>query len=308
MRIGCIVALSLVASCAEWSPRAEPPRTVTVARVARDGQTRADATPTMFVWARDKNGATFTYQVQPDGTSTSRLEGIHLVVKGTEWTWLAKTVDVETAACDLSLGQRQAPQGGTVTRASLIDAGAREQVVVPATGFDCNGEGCVNELRHEVQPIASIGPYLFVEETHYSYACGAHGSTGRTFSVWDVEHARPVDVTNALPQPDVLRAEAEKRFADDEKENGGPMDESPPAVTEVLPVFDGHRVAFEAQLTISACYACSDGLWSSYTRSVRLRTPAPPVLASYRDLPAPVSLFASRHSELTVGGWSEVLP
>ena len=79
------------------------------------------------------------------------------------------------------------------------------------------------------------------------------------------------------------------------------MDESPPTITEVLPVFDGHRVAFDAQLTISACYACSDGLWSSYTRSVRLRTPAPPVLAPYGDLPTSVSLFASHHSELTVG-------
>ncbi len=302
MRFGCVVLFGLtVVGCVETAGR-QPPHTVTVARVGRDAEPRTSA-PTMLVWARDRQGAAWTYRVEPDGTAETRLEGIHLATKSGEWTWVTQTLDVETEPCDLSLGSRQPAQNGTATRALLVGPGQKEQVVVdPPLG--CN-EHCANEVDHEVTPLASLGPYLFLEESQYTYACGAHGSTGVSFLVWDVEHGRPVDVLSTVPRPAELRAEAARRFALDEKELGGPFGDAPPAITELIPVVDGHRLAFEAQLTIDTCYACSDGAWSSYTRSVRVRTAPPPLLAAHAELPAGVAAFLSRHPELNLGGWSE---
>lgn len=305
MRFGCVVVFGLtVVGCVESAGR-QPPSTVTVARVGREAEPRAHA-PTLLVWARDAHGAAWTYQVQPDGTAETRLEGIHLVTKSGEWTWVTQTLDVETEPCDLSLGSRQPAQHGTATRALLVGPGHKEQVVVDPP-LACN-EHCANELRHDVTPLASLGPYLFLAESQYSYACGAHGSTGASFLVWDVERGRPVDVIAGIPRSSELRAEAARRFAADEKELGGPFGEDPPSITELVPVVDGRRLAFEAQLTIDTCYACSDGAWSSYTRSVRIRTAPPALLAPHAELPSGVAAFLSRHPDLTLGGWSEATP
>lgn len=303
MRFAFVVLASLTAmGCVESTGRPQPPHTVTVARVGREGEPRTDA-PTMFVWGRDRQGAAWTYQVQPDGRSETRLEGIHLSTRAGTFAWVTQTLDVETEPCDLSLGSRHPAQGGTVTRGLLVGPGQKEQVVVDPPS-SCN-EHCPNELRHEVHPVASLGPYLFVEESQYAYACGAHGSTTMGFLVWDIEHGRPVDVVSTLPKARELRAQAAARFAADEKELGGPFGEGPPSITEIVPVVEDHRLGFEAQLTIDTCYACSDGKWSSYTRSVRVRTPPPPLFAQHAELPDTVAAFLARHPDLTLGGFTE---
>jgi hypothetical protein len=80
------------------------------------------------------------------------------------------------------------------------------------------------------------------------------------------------------------------------------------ALTEVVPSFGpGARLDVRYQLTAFTCYACGDGAWSSYSKSMRVdarRTPSP--LRPWVT-PAPgVHAFALAHPELTVGGWSEL--
>lgn len=258
----------------------------------------------MLVWARDKQGLAWTYQVQPDGKGDARLEGIHIATRRGRWTWVTKTLDVETEACDLSLGSRQPAQVGTVTRASAIGSGDREQVIVdPDTA--CGSEHCPNEYRHDARPVASLGPYLFVEQSTYAYACGAHGFTTASFVVWDLDHRKPVDLVGQVPNRDALFTDAARLFAEDSA-NRPIFGDGKAEVTEVLPVLDpSGKVGFQAQLTIPTCYACSDGLWSSYTRSVRVKTAPPAALASFTELPGQVALFLSQHPGLTLGGWSE---
>lgn len=309
MRFGCapMLILSGIAGsgCADLSGRHEPPRTVTVARVPRDGEPRTYGSPSMLVWGRDKQGLAWTYQVQPDGKDDARLEGIHVVTKRGQWTWVAKTLDVETEPCDLSLGSRQPAQGGTVTRASAIGSADREQVIVdPKTS--CDGEHCVNELRHHAQPVASLGPYLFVEESTYEYACGAHGYSSTSFLVWDLDQGRAADLIGQLPNRDAVLADAMRLFAEDSADRPV-FGDGKPEITELLPVLDSssNKVVFEAQLTVPTCYACGDGMWGSYTRSVRVRTAPPAPLAPFAHLPTGVAIFLSHHPGLTLGGWSE---
>jgi hypothetical protein len=300
--IGIFVLLALSA-CAESRP--PPPRTVTVARVPRDGEPRAFGAPTMLVWVRDKQGVAWTYQVQPDGKGDARLEGIHIATDRGRWTWVTKTLDVETEPCDLSLGSRHPAQGGTVTRASVVgSAGTHEQVIVdPDT--NCGAEHCPNEVRHDARPVASLGPYLFVEESTYAYACGAHGFTNASFVVWDLDKGRAVDLVGQVPNRDAILAEAGRLFAEDA--NDRPVfGDGKPDITEILPVVEGSgKVGFEAQLTAPTCYACGDGLWSSYTRSVRVKARPPAPIAGFTEVPSQVGVFLSHHPGLTLGGWSE---
>lgn len=309
MRFGCAAALLssfLVTGCADT--RREPPRTLTVARLPRDGEPRAFGAPTMLVWARDNQGLAWTYQVQPDGRDDARLEGVHIATKRGQWTWVTKTLDVETEPCDLSLGNRHPAQGGTVTRASVVGSGDREQVIVdPETG--CDSEHCPNEVRHEARPIASLGPYLFVEQSTYAYACGAHGFTTASFVIWDLDKGRSVDLVAQLPNRNALLADAARLLAEDSADHPV-FGDGKAEITQVLPTLDptSGKVGFQAQLTVPTCYACSDGLWSSYTRSVRVKAPAPTDLASFGEVPSQVSVFLSRHPGLTLGGWSEGRP
>lgn len=256
------------------------------------------------MWARDKAGLAWTYQVQPDGKADARLEGIHIATARGQWTWVTKTLDVETEPCDLSLGSRQPAQGGTVTRASVLGSGDREQVIVdPSTG--CGGEHCPNEVRHDARPIASLGPYVFVEESTYAYACGAHGFTNASFVVWDLDQGRAVDLISQIPNRDVLLSSSARLF-DDDAADRPVFGEGKAEITEIVPVLDAAsgKVAFQAQLTVPTCYACGDGAWSSYTRSVRIKAQPPAALTAFGTLPSQVAVFLSAHPGLAFGGWS----
>lgn len=313
MRFGCATAFvsaallaSSITGCVESRP--QPPRTLTVARVPRDGEPRTYGAPTMLVWARDKQGIAWTYQVQPDGKDDARLEGIHIATQRGQWTWVTKTLDVETEPCDLSLGSRHPAQGGTVTHASVVGSDDREEVIVdPETG--CDTEHCPNELRHEARPVASLGPYLFVEQSTYAYACGAHGFTDASFVIWDLDKGRAVDLVAQLPNRDALVADAARLFSEDAADRPV-FGDGKAEITEVLPVVDpaSRKVGFQAQLTVPTCYACGDGMWSSYTRSVRVKAPPPTALASFSELPPQVAVFLARHPGSTLGGWSEGRP
>ena len=311
MRFGCASLLVMtLTACADLSPRPQPPSIATVARASHEQEPRSGPAEAMLVWVHDKEGALWTYQVQPDGTAGARLEGVHLATRRGTWAWVTQTFDVETEPCDLSLGARHPAQGGTVTRASLVAAGGEEQLIVdPPARCD---EHCPNELRHDVRPVGSVGPYLFVEQSQYTYACGAHGSTGTSFLVWDIDAGRPVDLLAAVPDRAELRSEAARRFKEDEHELGAAFGAALPRLTELLPVMrtvgSGRRLAFEAQLTIETCYACSDGLWSSYTRSVRVPAAPPAVLSPFSELPSGVATFLLHRPDLTLGGWSAAVP
>jgi hypothetical protein len=161
-------------------------------------------------------------------------------------------------------------------------------------------------VKHDARPVASLGPYLFVEQSTYAYACGAHGFTMASFVVWDIEKARTIDLISQIPNREALFAEAARQLAEEATDGHGTFGDGKAEITEVLPVVEGSgKVAWQVQLTVPTCYACGDGLWSSYTHSVRVKTPAPAPLASFRELPSQVVMFLSHHPGLTLGGWSE---
>ncbi|AKU95222.1 hypothetical protein AKJ09_01886 [Labilithrix luteola] len=271
-----------------------------------EGPHAAAATGTTLVWARAKDGTASSYRLSsapsPAGSAAPVTPGIQIAAQGATWVWTTRSERVPTRPCDFDLTHAPA-QRGQVTRATLVrtspGGGVNEQLVVPPPTIED-----ANEVDHSVTLLFTLGPLLFIEEQTYEYSCGAHGSISSAFIVWDANEGKAVNVLDRLPDEPALIKRAEPKLEADALEAGGPLGQEPPQITELLPVFRDGQLRFEAQITTSSCYACSDGLWSSYTRSVRLEAEPPPVVAPWIAVPPTVAAFARDHKDVTIGGWS----
>lgn len=122
--------------------------------------------------------------------------------------------------------------------------------------------------------------------------------------VWDSEEGK----TKILgEQAAILRARAAAALPGAEGFFGGDG-KHPLELTEIVPAFaPDASLTVSARFTGGACYACSDGEWSSYSVSSLQALSAPPAaLAAWATPPAPVSTFAREHPDVLVGGWSEL--
>ncbi len=282
MRVRLVVLLfaSILLACRG----AKAPTAEENAGSSRNGEHRAGS-PHWVAWTHGQEGDT-TLFLRDDGEVTERLPGAHVATSRGVYRWVTSRVDVPTQPCEYE-GAARTHGEGIMTRAAFSRDGESVTVVEPDTHV-----GVVNEIRHDVSLLASLGPYAFVHETTAVYACGAHGETNASFFVWDLESRKRVDLLASLPDREQILARARPKILADQKEYGVFGDE-PPEITELVPLLSGTEVVFEAQVTFASCYACGDGRWSSYTRSVRVTTAPPPMLSSYSVLPPALALLVS---------------
>jgi hypothetical protein len=296
---------------------------VALPAVPESDPARADHRDIALVWTVGHDGERETWTVDAGDGMLSRAPGVRIAAGKRVWTWHEAPQWVATTACprydasgnELPPGPPPAP--GHALRATLERDGDEggadvEEVVAPV---EADG---AEEVEQGAELVASVGPYLFVRVPTYAYACGLHGNTGYDFLVWDVESraaawasSAPKPAGFAADWPDVVpRAEALRALgADPDVAPFGAGDGGMEAdVTEVIPAFDHDaQLTVEFQLTAPACYACSDGAWSSYTKSTRQPAIAvPAALRAWSAPPAAVALFARSHPELTLGGWSRL--
>jgi hypothetical protein len=270
-----------------------------------------------LVWTAAQERERSTWTVDESGSVVDRVDGVRVGVAGEVWRWKEVPGAVRTHACpDIDENGNALPVGpepppGTSLRVSLeeVDGRASEQVVVAAIANDSEAR----DIEQSAELVATVGPFAFVRTQLYVYACGAHGGVAAGFRVWDIgrgavawdDSSTGSDVawTTDAPESDALAELAAQEdvstFAD---EHGRIATE----LTAILPVFAHEaRLTLAFQFTAASCYACSDGLWSSYTKSAR--TPAraiPGPLRPWVDPPASVRAFALAHPDLNVRGWS----
>ncbi len=264
----------------------------------------AAARPHVLVWASAADDALpSTYAVGDDGAALSRANGIRIWASGTQWTCDVSVEPVATQPCEEEGPERPA-QAGQGVRVRLVPSDPSRQsleIVAPPPGDGAN------EIQQSARLLASVGPYVFVEESTYAYTCGAHGNTGVSFAVWSLDDGRAVDLLAELPDREHLLASG-KRAIDalpDAIDFSRPED--PPAVTELLPRLGRHgRLEADALVTVASCYACTEGGWSSYTVSTPVPVPLPWRLRGLGTPPRAVGLFADAHPGLTVGGYSVI--
>ncbi|MDI1447075.1 hypothetical protein [Polyangium sp. 6x1] len=270
-------------------PRATPPE------AERDGD--------VLVWGKQGDGRPMTYRVADDGHVLGEEPGIVIATSRGELVWREREAEIKLTGCGEG-GPLESLGPGTVTHAWLgpRDDQARQVVVDP--GEDGDGAG---ELSHRVELLGSVGPYLFVREDVFIFACGAHGNTAASFKLWDAEAGKEIDLMHHLPNKDALARSAESLLDEGDRDpEEARQQEDVPELVQILPVH-GERggLRIDAQFARADCYVCSDGLWSGYTRSAIVPSEwMPERFAPWSTPPVAVVKFLQSHPGFALGGWS----
>jgi hypothetical protein len=158
----------------------------------------------------------------------------------------------------------------------------------------------------------SLGPYLFVERSMYSYHCGAHGGSQHEFFVIDARTGNPVEMyaQDELPALDSGMAGRARAALVEATDGESLLFGDEVSYTLSVPVLGAGGVRLSHQWTAGTCYACSDGAWDSYTVSTQIETDAlPAILAAHAAGAAEVVRFvASEYEGITVHGVSRPDP
>ncbi len=306
--VASLLALSCLAASGYASASAAPVSAVRIppAAAARVAPPITRDRALVRAWVREMD-AIYTLSFDAAGNEVGRAEGIVLSTKAGVARVVKERVPVATERCeefddqgDPLPREQWGPAGpGEGTRLTLVLPGNRKVILADPEPM----EGA-NELDHVADVVASIGPYLFVRQSTYSYACGAHGATSAEAAVFDVERGEPIELGPSAAEAIELKKRAAKAFAvDADGDETTPDDEV--GITEARVDWTGGRLGFAYQLTTSTCFACGDGAWSSYTKSVALDAPSlPPALAGHREVPAPVKRWLAAHPGVTLGGFT----
>ncbi|HEY4013835.1 MAG TPA: hypothetical protein VGM06_10880 [Polyangiaceae bacterium] len=298
-RTVAFLALGLLATLAGCSVPSQP--AVTVPTVVRAAAAPSPPSPRVYVWTTGANDAApVTHVLSDAGDVLDELPGVHVSAAGTLWTWEESPETIETTPCE---DDPERPAGeGHATRARLVPEDKSRATLTIVTPVD-GGE--VNEVDQSARVLASVGPYVFVEESTYAYMCGAHGNTGVAFAVWNIDEGAPVDLVADLPNRDDIAAAGKKVIDDGPDATDFTEDGETASISEVLPHIGAEpRLQATALVTVPSCYACTQGGWGSYTMSTLVDSPLPPRLEALGAIPRAVSAFAARHPELSIGGYS----
>jgi hypothetical protein len=258
----------------------------------------------ILLWGHIGEAPPRTYRLAADesGRVIADEPGIVIATSRGEWRWETREEKVKTEPCDFGNGPEGEVGEGVVTHASLRLRGGvdRQDVIVPQ---DPDG---VNDIQHGVQVLGSVGPYLFLQEGMYMYACGAHGGSNAKFIAWDAERGKAVEMLAEMPDIEALKERAEKSLDEGDEDPDAHREDNPTELVQLVPKFDKlGRLSIDAQFSRWACYACSDGLWSSYTRSALVTSgKAPERLSPYTTPPPGVAVFLGQHHDIVMGGFS----
>lgn len=250
-----------------------------------------------LAWSAVDEGSARTTWLDARGQPVGEREGI-VIATGEDLVAIERRVEtVALPTCEELEASRPAAGGGeTGIRTRLVavslSSGEQRTLVEP---LDVAGAA---QLRHEVVPVASLGPYLFARETADVFACGAHGNVEVAMRVLDLRTGLPVELE--VPDEADLRARArDALLAEAEGALDEPLELDAVRRVATFPVLEDGRLGVEHVLTAEACYACGDGEWSSYTRATHLRgAQLPPRLATHASIPPDVSRWLADHTDV----------
>jgi hypothetical protein len=272
-----------------------------------------------LVWSADTAHAE-TAWLRDDGSVRAVRPQVVVAVGGGLWAWIRRMRPAAGADCGC-VRRRQArdrtflPEDArpglcyertprpTVVTVDLL--GGRELRLLGVPDSVPDGEA---PPMQGMEPIGSVGPYLFAETWLYSYFCGAnHGMDSHAFPVFDLAHGgREVH----LVRGDTFRVLARQARQARERLSGRaftPLGEF--SLTSVEPLWRaGGRLEIGYRFAAAACWACGDEHAAGYSASERVAGPVPPLLRPWASAPLPVRRYWGTHPPLEHAGWSAVPP
>jgi hypothetical protein len=318
LRRSALVLLLACAACAPDRP----------ADGAEDSQ-RADASssspdaqggPAYLVWSADSATAG-TVWIDGAGKVVARRPGIFVAGSGGVWEWREGKKRVSGLDCEclrnteFVSGARCQTQdsAGTAELAELLSG--RRVTVLEAK----SDSGEAVPVQHAT-PLAGAGPYLFVESSIAGSACGAHGWMGVDVEVRDLSRGGAVaEIVDSVGAERVIARVGDEARGALQREyhgalGGGAIEPGDTLQTDAMKL-SAVRAAWTPagtldvrfQLTTDACYACSDAIAGSYTRSVILPADSvPPPLRPFVRAPDVVRAYWRSAPPAEHAGWSQV--
>lgn len=273
-------ALALVA-CGARSPAADP--------VATSAPERG-----WLVWSEPAEGEVRTTWIDASGEARAERPGL-VMASGSSLVVIQRERETMVLpTCDqLEQDDAGAPGGDEGTRTRLVAASlatGEQRVLLEA--LDAEG---LASLDHDLVPIASLGPWLFVRERAERFACGAHGDAEVAVRVIDVRTGSRAELE--LGPANDLRARArDALLAEGEGAIEAPLELEAVEAVASVPALEAGRVVMDHVFATEACYACGDGEWSSYTRATTIRDArVPGAIAQDAALPEPVARWIAAH-------------
>lgn len=285
------------------------------ALVASDSA-RPSASPEAYlVWSGDSTNAR-TAWIDGEGRVVAQKRGIYVAGAGTVWAWTPGMKKGTWIDCECLREQEfdeddsrmaaRCPQEAEVRVADLVDVvgGRRIEVLKGESDED------MAPPEQSAQPLAGVGPYLFVEYFHDLYMCGAHGVGGFGPGVYDLRTGAQVELVDSVEAEayEAREGEAARAALIAENEVGEAFEIEGVDLTEVEVRWSPEGALSVAyQFTTGACYACSDGEYGSYSRSHSV--PAReviPALRPYLRAPEAVRRYWSQSPPGERAGWSAV--
>ena len=217
-----------------------------------------------------------------------------------------ETKSIELDGCNFEGdGVTPTKRAGTLMNVELRTPDGKTAQTVIDAGY--SGSLDVEQMEHGVLLFGSIGSVLFFHETTFVYACGAHGNTTASFTMWDAEAGKPIEMLGDVPDKAALaKKAAELLDAADGEDSSAHEDDALPELVQLEPAYGARgALRLDAQFMRAACYACSDGFWSSYSRSVGVETHwMPERFSAWAMPPVSVKVFLELHPGFALGGWS----
>ena len=225
------------------------------------------------------------------GHRRGQADGMYIAATGQLWQLVRSSHNIALPPCEgresegklASEGLMMVPVGATPTSGvALITE------LVPKPGAGDASDELQGWIEQHSEVVASLGDFVFVKESRDEGTCGAHGATAVSAAVIDLSRRGEVRLVGDADVAE-LHAPALAAMRRAAEETGGPgllfdQDSNVDAISHLamsMPFWieagGGVRMQLRHLFWADACYACSDGMWSSYTTTAWIdasRTPA----------------------------------
>jgi hypothetical protein len=297
--------LTVFGTTAAGASEAKPPPTpappAAVASVLDADQTllvwtgKADATMGSGLEAERAAAASVTRFIRPDDTEISNLPGLFVAVENELYKWSTNLRSLKPSRCE---GQENPYHERTLREAALVSVASGQRLTV-VNYYRSNADDTPYAEQHT--PTALFGNTLFVRSDREFYKCGVHPQYGSTFTVFRLKpgNLRRTNIDELIPAASARISEADAKLRE------GSLNEGNIEISMIFPEFGPTGAQWVAQYTAAVPWAMSDGLWSGYTRSERMRL-SPKAKANTIPSTAPDALirYLRTHPEVRVYGFS----
>lgn len=318
MRILLSLSLLTLAACT----KAPPAVTAPPLRVPQLETAAKPSTEALLVWTTDGDAEPTTTFVDAEGHALGSTPGVLLASGGDVWRLRSETTTRNLSACN---GPGVFDSESTTMSISLEPltphrAGSRRLFGTyfdrPKGEHDGEGPTDAGEVIHSFAASGSVGPYLFLREPLFIFACGAHGFHSMEQHVIDIRTGQPVKLEETRPEEHARAAtKAKALFVQKSQETPGVgalwNGEAPSEIAWLAVEPRIGRGAEEIELVgilgADAPYVFGSSAWRAYMIDAEVPlTTIPRELQAHARIPAAVRRFSLAIGDARIGGFSTI--